>query len=124
MPFSVKESGDAFNFYLCIVCTMSDFFTESLTTLHFKGNNLIALNKFVNDFGIYACGYISANLQGSVIIYQQYFRKSNLVSGFSSNLRNKELLTLCNLKLLPGYFYNCKHDLSYFGDAKVGLFSV
>jgi len=98
---------NAFNFYLCVLGSVSVFFTEAFSSFHFKGNYFITLYKIINDLSFNDSFYIAAYRKFAVIINKQYFAEFNFVANLALKVRNVQILTFLDFKLLTGYFYNC-----------------
>lgn len=86
---------------------MSVFLTEAFSSFHFKGDHFISLYEVAQDFCFHSgfhritCGNLAT------VIGQEHILEFNLVTGFTLQVRNIQVLTFLYFKLLPCDFYNC-----------------
>ena len=94
--------------------TMTMFLTESFSSFHFEGDNLITLY-LTKNFGLDGSFDIAADRQFVVAIRQQDFSEFYFITGVPCQFGNIQGLVLLDPKLLAGYFYNCEHKISILG---------
>lgn len=99
------------------MCAVPDLLAEALATLHFEGDHLVPLY-VTEDFGFDGGLYGAAYAQFTVQVDQKDFRELNFIANIPSQLRYVQALVLLYLKLLAGYFNNCKHNCPKLGVQK------
>ncbi len=91
---------------------MTVFFTKAFSPLHFKGDHFISFY-LAYDLGLDSGLYLVSEGQFAIGIYQEDFSEFQFVAGIACYMRNVQGLVFGDLKLLSGYFYNCKHNYQY-----------
>jgi hypothetical protein len=115
------QSGDAFNFDMGVLRTVTMLLAEAFAALHLKGDHFFALHCGIQNFGLYRGRHGASGFQVTITVNQQYFVQFQLIASITFKVGNVQALAFGNLKLLTSYFYHSEHVLSKFWDAKVAF---